>query len=151
MIYPGLPFEKFNVGEEFTPPFFIISQTEMDKFGELTGDKNPLHTDPGFCEQGLFGRPVVHGIGTLAFVMGALHRAGIYAGSCEAFRDMKNVKFLKPIYPGRVLYPKAIVIEKKDFPERPYGYVTLHVSLEDCSGSALLVATLCLLIKKQGK
>jgi len=39
-----------------------FSQADFDDFARLSGDHNPIHTDPDFCANTRFGRPVAHGL-----------------------------------------------------------------------------------------
>lgn len=39
-----------------------FSQADFDDFARLSGDDNPIHTDPHFCANTRFGRPVAHGL-----------------------------------------------------------------------------------------
>jgi len=40
----------------------VFSQADFDDFARLSGDDNPIHTDPEFCAGTRFGRPVAHGL-----------------------------------------------------------------------------------------
>ena len=40
----------------------IFSQEDFDHFASLSGDNNPIHTDPDFCAATRFGRTVAHGL-----------------------------------------------------------------------------------------
>jgi len=40
----------------------VFSQSDFDRFALLSGDDNPIHTDPGFCAGTRFGRTVAHGL-----------------------------------------------------------------------------------------
>lgn len=40
----------------------VFSQSDFDAFALLSGDNNPIHTDPDFCAGSRFGRPVAHGL-----------------------------------------------------------------------------------------
>jgi len=40
----------------------VFSQADFDDFARLSGDDNPIHTDPAFCAGTRFGRPVAHGL-----------------------------------------------------------------------------------------
>jgi len=40
----------------------VFSQEDFDRFAGLSGDNNPIHTDPLFCAGTRFGRTVAHGL-----------------------------------------------------------------------------------------
>jgi acyl dehydratase len=67
----------------------------------LTGDRNPLHSDPVFAARGGFPRPILHGLCTFGFTGRALlHK---FCGSDPArFRSMSG-RFSKPVLPGDTL------------------------------------------------
>ena len=39
-----------------------FTQRDFDRFAVLSGDDNPIHTDPAFAAQTRFGRTVAHGL-----------------------------------------------------------------------------------------
>jgi (3R)-3-hydroxyacyl-CoA dehydrogenase / 3a,7a,12a-trihydroxy-5b-cholest-24-enoyl-CoA hydratase / enoyl-CoA hydratase 2 len=64
----------------------------------LSGDKNPLHADPGFASMGGFAKPILHGLCTFANVGRAVIQA--CAGDDPTrFRSIK-VRFVRPVMPG---------------------------------------------------
>lgn len=48
----------------------VFSQEDYDNFAELSGDDNPIHTDPGYSALTRFGRTVCHGM----FLFATLNR-----------------------------------------------------------------------------
>lgn len=64
----------------------------------LTGDTNPLHTDPEFAKKAGFDRPILHGMCTYGYTARILlHEA---CGSMvERFTTMSG-RFASPVYPG---------------------------------------------------
>ena len=40
----------------------VFSQVDFDEFAVLSGDNNPIHTDPVFCTGTRFGRTVAHAL-----------------------------------------------------------------------------------------
>ncbi len=67
----------------------------------LSGDMNPLHSDPEFATRGGFDRPILHGLCTYGFTGRALLHT--LCGSDPArFRSMEG-RFSKPVFPGEAL------------------------------------------------
>jgi acyl dehydratase len=64
----------------------------------LSGDRNPLHSDPSFAAMGGFDRPILHGLCTYGFTGRAL--LGELCGSDPArFKHMEG-RFSSPVFPG---------------------------------------------------
>lgn len=64
----------------------------------LTGDRNPLHTDPAFAARGGFDRPILHGMCTYGFTARALLRT-VCDGDTTRLLGM-DARFTKPVLPG---------------------------------------------------
>lgn len=67
----------------------------------LSGDRNPLHSDPGFAARGGFDRPILHGLCTYGFTGRALLHV-LCGGDPSRFRSMYG-RFSKPVLPGQDL------------------------------------------------
>lgn len=64
----------------------------------LSGDRNPLHSDPTYARRAGFDKPILHGLCTYGFVGRALIE---YAcdGNPDGLRAM-TARFVAPMYPG---------------------------------------------------
>lgn len=51
-----------------------FSQEDFDKFAYLSGDNNPIHTDPEFSANTRFGRTVAHGLLLFSVLRGLIDR-----------------------------------------------------------------------------
>ena len=67
----------------------------------LSGDRNPLHSDPSFAAMGGFEKPILHGLCTWGFTGRALLQT-LCDGDPSRFKGMKS-RFSKPVIPGDVL------------------------------------------------
>jgi acyl dehydratase len=67
----------------------------------LSGDRNPLHSDPAFAARGGFARPILHGLCTYGFTGRALLHA--LCGSDPDRFDAMSGRFTKPVLPGQEL------------------------------------------------
>ncbi|XP_073276868.1 enoyl-CoA hydratase 2, peroxisomal-like isoform X2 [Primulina huaijiensis] len=86
--------KPFAVFEECTQP----SQALLYR---LSGDYNPLHSDPMVAEIAGFSRPILHGLCSLGFAVRAIIKC-----ICRGDQNMiKNIsgKFLLHVYPGETL------------------------------------------------
>ncbi len=67
----------------------------------LSGDRNPLHSDPVFARRAGFERPILHGLCTYGFTGRALLHA-LCESDPDRFRSMHG-RFSRPTYPGETL------------------------------------------------
>jgi acyl dehydratase len=67
----------------------------------LSGDRNPLHSDPAFAKRAGFDRPILHGLCTYGFTgRGLLHTV---CGSDPARFGGMRARFSRPTMPGDTL------------------------------------------------
>ena len=85
-------------------PDEVVSYTtkpEQALIYRLSGDRNPLHSDPEFAKLAGFDRPILHGLCTYGFTGRALLHT--LCGSDPAkFKSMEG-RFSKPVMPGDTL------------------------------------------------
>ncbi len=67
----------------------------------LSGDRNPLHSDPVFAKRAGFDRPILHGLCTYGFTGRALLHT-VCGSDPTRFRSMAG-RFSRPTYPGDTL------------------------------------------------
>jgi acyl dehydratase len=92
-----------NTPPERDPDHQVTYQTSPDQalVYRLSGDRNPLHSDPSFAAMGGFDRPILHGLCTYGFTGRALLHS--VAGSDPArFQHMEG-RFSSPVLPGDAL------------------------------------------------
>jgi acyl dehydratase len=71
----------------------------------LCGDRNPLHSDPGFAEAAGFPRPILHGLCTYGIVCKALVD-GLLDGDTGRVASF-SARFAGVVYPGETLRTTA--------------------------------------------
>ena len=79
------------------PRLHRVDQPLIDAYAQVSGDHNPLHTDPEFAKTTHFGRTIAHGMMTLAFASAAMEA---WAGPDWAQSGGIDVTFLSPVLPG---------------------------------------------------
>ncbi len=78
-----------------------ITRPEQALLYRLSGDRNPLHSDPSFAQMAGFDRPILHGLCTYGFAGRALlHR--LCEGDPSRFGSVEG-RFSSPVFPGEEL------------------------------------------------
>lgn len=98
-----------NVAPEREPDHVVTQEVRPDQalLYRLSGDRNPLHSDPQFAAMAGFPKPILHGLCTYGFTGRALLHS--LCGSDPArFRSME-ARFSKPVFPGERLTVKMWV------------------------------------------
>ncbi|CAB4545191.1 unannotated protein [freshwater metagenome] len=92
-----------NVPPERTPDHEVTLQTSPDQafVYRLSGDRNPLHTDPSFAAIGGFDRPILHGLCSYGFTGRALLGA-LCNNDVTKFNHIEG-RFSSPVMPGDAL------------------------------------------------
>jgi acyl dehydratase len=83
-----------EIGQTYSHDF-KFTQEEVDRFAEVTGDKNPVHLDADFAAKTLFKKPIMHGmLGAALFskVFGVL-----FPGEGTIYLK-QSLNFLRPMY-----------------------------------------------------
>ena len=96
------PSEKIQFPDR-TPDQQVSYTTREDQAltYRLSGDRNPLHSDPSFSAMGGFEKPILHGLCTYGFTGRGLLNA-LCDGDAGRFKSM-NARFSKPVIPGDTL------------------------------------------------
>jgi acyl dehydratase len=98
---PASPVEQPE--PEGKPDEIVTYTTRADQalLYRLSGDRNPLHSDPSFAAKAGFERPILHGLCTFGFAGRAvLH--GVAGSDPDRVRGFE-ARFAKPVHPGDTL------------------------------------------------
>jgi acyl dehydratase len=89
-----------NVAPERAPDHQVTYRTlpQQALWYRLSGDTNPLHSDPEFAKLGGFDRPILHGLCTYGFTGRALLHS--LCGSDPVRFKAVEARFSKPVMPG---------------------------------------------------
>jgi len=92
-----------NVPPERDADHVVTYQTSRDQafVYRLSGDRNPLHTDPSFAAMGGFDTPILHGLCTYGFTGRALLHT-LCGSDPSRFHHVEG-RFASPVFPGEAL------------------------------------------------
>ena len=91
-----------------------ITDNDIKIFSEITGDKNPVHTDEKFAKETIFKKRIAHGFLTGSLISTVIATKLPGPGSVYLKQD---IKFLAPVFIGDTVKAEVtvleIIIEKK--------------------------------------
>lgn len=115
-------FEELKVGqkERFTAE---ITEDMMDKFRDISGDVNPLHTDADFAREKGFPSRVTYGMLVAAFYSCL---AGVYLPGKNCLLQSVKADFISPVFVGDTLTIEGGIVQKNDSVRRLLIKATIH-------------------------
>jgi acyl dehydratase len=92
-----------NIIPESAPELTASAQTRTDQalIYRLSGDRNPLHSDPSFAAMGGFDKPILHGLCTYGFTGRLL--LGLLCDNDPSRMKSMDARFSSPVMPGEQL------------------------------------------------
>lgn len=94
-----------------------VTQDDVDRFADVTGDHNPIHLDPEFARKTPFGQTIAHGYLTLSLMVPLMEEivevtdlgTGINYG-------LDRLRFPAPVPVGTRIRVSSLVSSVKDVP-----------------------------------
>lgn len=108
-----------------------ITKDMLNKFKEITGDVNPLHTDENFAKAKGYDSCVAYGMLTASFLSTL---AGVYLPGEKSLIHSVETKFVKPVFVGDSLTVTGKVAEKNEL----FSVITLKVTITNQHGEKVL-------------
>lgn len=103
-----LEFDEIQVGAEYFLEH-LITYSDVKTFADLTGDFNPVHLDFEFALQTQFGKPIVHGMLSAAYISNVI---GMLIPGPGALWLTQTMDFISPAFVGDVIIVCAKVKSK---------------------------------------
>jgi oxepin-CoA hydrolase/3-oxo-5,6-dehydrosuberyl-CoA semialdehyde dehydrogenase len=148
------PFRKslaeLKVGDAVVAGPRMVTQADIDKFAEFTGDTFYAHTDEEAAKTNpLFGGIVAHGYLVLSFAAGLF--VSPEPGPVLANYGVDNLRFLTPVFPGDDL---TVTLTAKQITPREnadYGEVRWDADITKQDGSSAAKYDVLTLVAKEPK
>ncbi len=103
-------YEEIQVGDR-AEVIHTITEQDIQTFGELSGDFNPLHFDDEWAKNTLFKGRIAHGLLTAAFISTAI---GMHIPGAGTIYLGQSLRFHKPVRINDTITAVVEVIGKDD-------------------------------------
>ncbi len=135
--------DKYTIGQKAS---FSKTITEADlvRFAELSGDYNPIHIDSEYAKQTRFGQRISHGLLTASVLSGLL---GMHLPGKGSVYMGQTLRFVKPVFIGDTITAQAEVI---DF-DSDRGIMKLKTECLKQDGTLVLEGEATMLVPREEK
>lgn len=128
---PGKYFEDFEEGETFVhDKRRTISESDNQRFCDLTMNQQPLHLDGEFAADTDFGERVVNGLYTMSLAVG-LTIPETTDGTIVANLAYDDVEHPAPVFHGDTIRSESTVTNVRATSDGDRGVVTMHVEVRN--------------------
>ena len=137
----GKTIEQLNIGDRASISK-QITERDVLRFAETTGDKNPIHLDKLHAKQTIFGERVAHGMFTASLISAVL---GMKLPGPGNIYLSQTLKFKAPVKFGDIITAEVEVVEK--IPER--NRVRLQTTCRNQNGTVVLEGEAVVIPRKE--
>jgi len=131
-------FEDFEPGTVLESAPRRITEQDIDRYAELTGERHPVHMDADFARAAGFRGRIAHGLFALALVEGLKAGMGGFERSVIASLGWDKVRFTAPLEPGDEVHLKLELVEKRPSSKPGRGIATERGSLVKSDGTVVV-------------
>ncbi len=125
----GNYFEEFAVGERIIhEKRRTVSESDNQRFCDLTMNQQPLHLDADFAAETEFGERVVNGLYTMSLAVG-LTIPETTDGTIVANLSYDDVEHPAPVFHGDTIRAETMVTDKRETSDGERGVVTMEVEV----------------------
>ena len=86
---------------------YDVTPALVGAFADVTGDKNPVHLDPLYAKNTIFGRPIAHRMIGASFISAILGNE--LPGKGTIYKS-QTLKFVRPVYVGDKIIVRVSVL-----------------------------------------
>ena len=108
-----------------------VTEKDIQVFGDLSGDYNPLHFNEDWAKTTMFGGRIAHGILTAAFISAAI---GMHLPGPGTIYMSQSMRFLGPVRIGDTITARVEVVMLNDEKER----ITLKTTCTNQEGKVVM-------------
>ena len=125
----GKFYEEFEVGETIEHgKRRTISESDNQRFCDMTMNQQPLHLDAEFAGETDFGERLVNGLYTMSLAVG-LTIPDTTDGTIVANLSYDDVEHPEPVYHGDTIRVQSTVTDKHETSDGERGVVTMYVEV----------------------
>jgi len=126
----GKTIDQLNIGEKASLTK-QITESDVLRFAEVTGDRNPIHLDPEYASKTRFKERIAHGMLTASLISAVISTRLLGPGNIYV---SQSLEFKAPVKLGDIIQAEVELIEK--IPEK--NRVRLKTTCRNRDGTVVI-------------
>jgi acyl dehydratase len=140
-----MKFDNIDVGKVYKTKSYKVTKEKVIQYAKEF-DPQYMHVDEEKAKEGRFKGIIASGLHTFSISMKLWIECDVFGDDIIAGRGMKNIKFLRPVYPDDELYAFVEVTQKTEKTNEA-GIIELLLTTYNHRDEKVLEAELSALIK----
>ena len=103
-------FETLRMGQTFTTSN-VVSEEDIIKFSEVTGDVNPIHLDEDYARESIFGERIAHGMIAAGYISAIF---GTHFPGPGSIYLSQSLKFRAPVKIGDRVDTTVTIVDRNE-------------------------------------
>jgi acyl dehydratase len=145
----GLYFEEFEMGLQVKTAGRTITEADVINFAGVSGDYNQIHTDSEYSKETPAGARIAHGLLIMSIASGLVVLTGMMEGTVLVFREIKNWKFIKPVYFNDTIHVEVNVVSLKPYRRLGGGLVETELDVKNQNDETVMKGVWSTLIRSK--
>jgi len=130
-------FEDVTVGREYVSGCRRVTESDLESFTDISGDRHPIHTDPEFARKTAFGQRILQGPFGIAVALGLFTEFAEFTDAAIAVTDIREWRFLEPVLVGDDLTLRMRIEAKRMVSAGGRGVVQRRMELVNQHGKVV--------------
>jgi acyl dehydratase len=151
VIPPPIPqalyFEDVVEGREYVSGPRVVIEHDLLSFTEISGDRHPIHTDPDYARETVFGERILQGPFGIAVALGLFGQFTEFTDAAIALTDVSEWRFLAPVFVGDELILHMKIEGKRLVSAGDRGIVQRRMTLVNQHGKTVQQGAMGLMIR----
>jgi acyl dehydratase len=142
-------YEDLLVGHTWTTKTRTISQDDINRFADFTGDTNPVHVDLPYAAQSSYKAPIAHGYLTISLAAGLVYQLGLDQITSHAILGL-NWRLTSAVHPDDRIHVVLNLVSRRASKSQPtYGIIERRYDVFNQAGKLVAVGEVAMLIMRR--
>ena len=142
-------YEELDIGHTWTSATRRVTQEDINRFAETTGDTNPIHIDLDYASRSSFKGTIVHGYLTIALAAGLIYQLDLDRVTSHAILGL-NWRLKRAVMANDSIHVVLNLTSRRPSGSQPtFGIVERRYDVYNQDNEVVAVGDVTMLIMKR--